>query len=299
MEHLRTQAAAGGYAEAVCLALPAPIQRAATHQESPAFRCAGGDADGRCITVDQFAESKRSAAHDGPEEFVNSLFRRQGLYQCRREEEVGREGRRRRSGCRPDTKQQVRLCQGDKHTGTRGGYLCPPLGPPPLSGVSGSASPPWAFANVAAAVLWVLAHRAQMAASTAGAGASRPSREKSSCWLSRSGSPVVAAGPSPSEAAQLQRIRRIARARQMRHGEEEVLDLDEPAKVHLVEMVVCLEPRDRWLSARRTKSVQLPYSSSPLVGPPRRPVGSGEVPLAHEPPPAAQGRMPGGSVPRP
>ena len=55
VEHLRTQAAAGGYAEAVCLVLPAPIQKAATHQERPAFRCAGGDADGRSVTVDQFA----------------------------------------------------------------------------------------------------------------------------------------------------------------------------------------------------------------------------------------------------
>ena len=55
VEHLRTQAAAGWYAEAVCLALLAPIQKAATHQERPAFRCAGGDADGRSVTVDQFA----------------------------------------------------------------------------------------------------------------------------------------------------------------------------------------------------------------------------------------------------
>ena len=40
----RTQAAAGGsqYAEAVSLALPAPIQEAATYEERPAFRCAAG-----------------------------------------------------------------------------------------------------------------------------------------------------------------------------------------------------------------------------------------------------------------
>ena len=76
VEHLRLQAAGGGYAEAVCLALPAPIQKSATNQERPAFRCAGGDADGRSMTIDQFAES-RSAAHDGPEEFVDSCpFRR-------------------------------------------------------------------------------------------------------------------------------------------------------------------------------------------------------------------------------
>ena len=37
VEHLRTQAAAGGYAEAVYLALPVPIQKAATHQERPAL----------------------------------------------------------------------------------------------------------------------------------------------------------------------------------------------------------------------------------------------------------------------
>ena len=44
VEHLRTQAAAGGsqYAEAVSLALPAPIQEAATYEERPAFRCAAG-----------------------------------------------------------------------------------------------------------------------------------------------------------------------------------------------------------------------------------------------------------------
>ena len=74
VEHLNTQAAAGGYVEAVCLALPAPIQTATTHQERPAFRCPGGDADGRSMTVDQFAESHRSAAHDEPEEFFDSQF---------------------------------------------------------------------------------------------------------------------------------------------------------------------------------------------------------------------------------
>ena len=123
-----------------------------------------------------------------------------------------------------------------------------------LLSVSENASP-WALANVADAVLRVLAHRARMVASTAyaGASASRPCRKKSFCWLSTSGTPVVAAGPSPpaavGESTQRQRIRRIARARQtrMRHGEAEVLDLVELANVHLVEMLVCLqvEPRDR------------------------------------------------------
>ena len=39
---------------------------------------------------------------------------------------------------------------------------------------------------------------ARTASSAAWADASRPSREKSSCWLSAAGSPVTAAGPSPS-----------------------------------------------------------------------------------------------------
>ena len=60
---VRTQAA-GGYAGAVCLALPAPIQKDATHQERPAFRCTGGDTDERSMTVDQFAERHHSAVHD-------------------------------------------------------------------------------------------------------------------------------------------------------------------------------------------------------------------------------------------
>ena len=45
------------------------------------------------MTVDQFAESHRSAAHNGPEEFVVIQFRRQGLYECWREEEVGKGSR--------------------------------------------------------------------------------------------------------------------------------------------------------------------------------------------------------------
>ena len=42
VEHLRTQAAAGWYAEAVCLALPAPIQNAATHRNVPPFGALAG-----------------------------------------------------------------------------------------------------------------------------------------------------------------------------------------------------------------------------------------------------------------
>jgi hypothetical protein len=47
------------------------------------------------------------------------------------------------------------------------------------------------------------------------------------------------------EAVQSQRIRRIPRHRQVRHLETEVLELDEPTNIHLVQMSVCLHPRDR------------------------------------------------------
>jgi hypothetical protein len=52
---------------------------------------------------------------------------------------------------------------------------------PPRAAVEGVPPPPWALANVAAAVRRVTAHRARTAASTACSGASRPRREKSSC----------------------------------------------------------------------------------------------------------------------
>ena len=118
----------------------------------------------------------------------------------------------------------------------------------PFTSVSGNASLPWALAKVAATVLRVHAHRARMAASTVGAGASQPSREKSFCWLSASGSPDArrrCRTVAVSETAPRQRISRIARIRQMRHVESEVLDLVEPANVHLIEMPVRLELCDR------------------------------------------------------
>ena len=65
--------------------------------------------------------------------------------------------------------------------------------PPPPLGVEEGTPYPWTEANVATAVLQVMAHLALTAAS--GARASRPSCEKSPCWLSASGSPVDAAGP--------------------------------------------------------------------------------------------------------
>jgi hypothetical protein len=71
--------------------------------------------------------------------------------------------------------------------------------PPPPGDTEGRASLPWTVsANVAAAACRLAAHRARTAASRAGAGGSRPSREKSSCWLSASASPVDGAGPLPS-----------------------------------------------------------------------------------------------------
>ena len=57
----------------------------------------------------------------------------------------------------------------------------------------------WRRQKFATAVRQVVAHLSLTAASTDEAGASRPSREKSSCWFSasESGSPVDAAGPLP------------------------------------------------------------------------------------------------------
>ena len=73
------------------------------------------------------------------------------------------------------------------------------------SAVEGFAIPPWTFAKADAAERRVFAHPTRMDAGCAGVGTSRPSREKSSCRLSGSGSPVDAAGPSPP--AQLPRDR--------------------------------------------------------------------------------------------
>ena len=70
--------------------------------------------------------------------------------------------------------------------------------PPPLGLMEGIASPSSTSAKVAAATRRFAAHPARMTESTAEAGASRPRRENSSCWLSGSGSPVDDAGPGPS-----------------------------------------------------------------------------------------------------
>ncbi len=58
--------------------------------------------------------------------------------------------------------------------------------------------------------------------------------------IARRRSGAVAVG----EAAPRQRVRRVARARQVRHVDAEILDLVEPANVHLVQMPARLEPRD-------------------------------------------------------
>ena len=52
---------------------------------------------------------------------------------------------------------------------------------PPPSRVEGCAPPSWTLAKAAAAARQMCAHPTRMAASSAGAGASRPRREKSSC----------------------------------------------------------------------------------------------------------------------
>ena len=70
-EHLCAQPSAGGDAEAVRLTLPAAVQQAATHQERPALRCAGGSNDGRAKSIHEPAERRRRAAHDGPENLVD------------------------------------------------------------------------------------------------------------------------------------------------------------------------------------------------------------------------------------
>jgi len=61
-KNLRAQPAAGGDAEAVRLTLPAAVQEAATHQECPALRSAGGLDDGGTNPVHELAERRRRAA---------------------------------------------------------------------------------------------------------------------------------------------------------------------------------------------------------------------------------------------
>ena len=57
-------------------------------------------------------------------------------------------------------------------------------------------------------------------------------------WLSASGSPVDAAGASPSS------NRAGCENQQVCHLETKILNLIEPANIHLVGMSVCLEPRN-------------------------------------------------------
>ena len=76
-KHLSTQPAAGRDTEAVRLALPATIQKAATHQIRPAFRRVA--ADGCAKPVDELANRRCGAANDGSEERVDGQLHRQGM----------------------------------------------------------------------------------------------------------------------------------------------------------------------------------------------------------------------------
>ena len=181
VEHLCAQPAAGGDAKAVRSALSA----ATTHQKRPALRyvCGAGDGGNR---ADRRACPMRPPRREG---LARRPCRGQLEAPSQRSEGTSARGRvrrdRRRRGLRgPSAQQEFRAGESVEHTSTRGVNTVPPLSP--LSGVEGChgcASPCWTLAKAAAVARRVCALPTRMAASNAGAGASRPGREKtrSSC----------------------------------------------------------------------------------------------------------------------
>jgi hypothetical protein len=196
------------------------------------------------VPVDWLAERRRHPPQDEPEDGVSSQLPHQGLEEGQREEVVVQrdwQGRRRRRS-RPEV--QLRTCQASIILVHGGDYR------PPLGLMEGISAPSLTPANQTDATRRVAAHPARTAASSAVHGASRPSRENrdSCCCFSGSGSPVDPAGPSPSPKPRRDsgsvglRVREPPAGRRCasrRNGPRRATD------VHLVQMPVRLQPRDR------------------------------------------------------